>query len=190
MKSPPKKKRDNTAIIEKMKKIKNDEYELIKKGLEIKPVKREKIVRYPTLPKIDEYGETSSSMSKKVNAINKIKKFLSPFVNRISADIYTRVRYMMMMRKELKKIIKEDYGCLKIYKKNPDGTFKYRIGSHIILNKRIGSSSRYGEAYLSEFRDKSKKLLTFVSKIYEYDDEKTMKEIKLLELVTNKVRMS
>ena len=127
--------------------------------------------------------------SLKREAVNKIKKAFSPFLKRISGDIYTRVRYMMMMRRELKQVLKEGKGCLKIYKENPDGTFKYRIGSNIILNKKIGSESVYGEAYLSEFRDKSKKLLTFVSKIYQIDDT-TNEELKILELLSNKVRKS
>ena len=132
----------------------------------------------------------SNSLNRKRNAINKIKKALSPFVKRVSADIYTRVRYLMMMKRELKKVLKNGKGCIRIYKENPDGTFKYRIGHNIILNKRIGSKSVYGEAYLSEFRDKSKKLLTFVSKIFKFDNEKTPKELEILELLTNKVRMS
>ena len=161
-----------------------------------KPVKKlikepkEKPVKKPIKEPKEKSAKKPNSLSIKIKAINKIKKVFSPFVKRISPDIYTRVRYMMMMRRELKKVIKKNYGCLKIYKKNPDGTYKYRIGSKIILIKRIGSPSKYGEAYLSEFRDKSKKLLTFVSKIYEYEELNTMKELKLMELLTNKVRMS
>jgi hypothetical protein len=128
------------------------------------------------------------SSNNKKEAINKIKKAFSPFINRISGDIYIRNRYLIMMRRELNKVLKEGKGCLKIYKENPDGTFKYRIGSHIILNKRIGNDSTFGEAYLSEFREKSKKLLTFVSKIYELNS-KTNQELEILELLTNKVRM-
>ena len=70
-------------------------------------------------------------------------------MKRVSADIYTRVRYLMMMRRELKKVLKDGRGCIRIYKENPDGTFKYRIGHNIILNKRIGSPSVYGEDILS-----------------------------------------
>jgi len=131
----------------------------------------------------------SLSINKKKIAVNKIIKVLSPFVNRVSADVYARNRYLMMVKTEIKEILKKDNGCIKIYKINSDGTVKYRIGNNIILTKRIGSKSAYGEAYLSEFRDKSKKLLKFVTKIYKFDKIKTPRELILLELLTNKVRM-
>ena len=147
-------------------------------------------IKEPTKEQIKDLKKISRSLllNKRTEAVNKIKKALSPFLKRVSADIYTRVRYMMMMKRELKKVIKKDNVCLRIYKKNRDGTYKYRIGSNIILNKRIGTESAYGEAYLSEFREKSKKLFTFVSKIYKIFDD-TALELALLTLLTNKVRM-
>ena len=162
---------------------------IIKKCLNGK-IRNPKTLRCINKKDVKEPVKKSNFLSRKRNAINKIKKALSPFVKRVSADIYTRVRYMMMMKREPKKVIKEGKGCLKIYKKNPDGTFKYRIGSNIILNKRIGSPSVYGEAYLSEFRDKLKKKLIFVSKIFRFSKTKTPKELEILELLTNKVRMN
>jgi hypothetical protein len=157
-----------------------------------KPTKEpsKKPTKEPTKEQIKDLKKISRSLllNKRTEAVNKIKKALSPFLKRVSADIYTRVRYMMMMKRELKKVIKKDNVCLRIYKKNRDGTYKYRIGSNIILNKRIGTESAYGEAYLSEFREKSKKLFTFVSKIYKIFDD-TALELALLTLLTNKVRM-
>ena len=91
------------------------------------------------------------------------------------------------MRRELKK--KELDKCLKIYKENADGTISYRIGNRIILKKRIGSDSVYGIVYLSEFREKEKKLFTFASKIYEYEKSKTVMELDILMKLTNIVRM-
>jgi hypothetical protein len=186
-------KRDSKKGIEIL--FKNKDKEILKsfelvKGNIIKKCPENKIRNPKTLRCVNKkVNKKSNSLSRKINAINKIKKAFSPFVKRVSADIYTRVRYLMMIRRELKKVLEEGKGCLKIYKENPDGTFKYCIGSHIILNKRIGTPSAFGEAYLSEFREKSKKLLTFVSKISKYDNEKTSKELEILELLTNKVRI-
>jgi hypothetical protein len=130
--------------------------------------------------------DKSNDLNKKIEAIKKVKKALIPFKNRVSADIYHRNRYLVLMRRELKN--KKD-GCMKVYKENLNGTYSYRIGNRIILNKRIGSNSVYGIVYLSEFREKNKKLFTFASKVYRYDDYKTSNEIKLLIKFTNIVRM-
>jgi len=186
-------KRDSKKGIEIL--FKNKDKEILKSfelvnGNIIKKCPNGKIRNPKTLRCVNKkVNKKSNSLSRKINAINKIKKAFSPFVKRVSADIYTRVRYLMMMKRELKKVLKDGRGCIRIYKENPDGTFKYRIGHNIILNKRIGSPSVYGEAYLSEFREKSKRLLTFVSKISKFDNVKTPKELEIIELLTNKVRM-
>jgi hypothetical protein len=75
------------------------------------------------------------SLDKKIEAIKKIKKALIPFKNRVSADIYHRNKYLILMRRELKN---KKEGCLRIYKQNPDGSYIYRIGNRIILKERIG----------------------------------------------------
>lgn len=186
-------KRDSKKGIEILFKNKDKEilnsYELINGKIVKKcpngKIRNPKTLRCATMKK----EPMSSSMDKKKKAITKIIKAFSPFVNRVSADVYVRNRYLMMVKREIKEILKTDNGCLKIYKINPDETVKYRIGNNIILKKRIGSKSAFGEAYISEFRDKSKKLLTFVTKIYRFDEKKTPRELKLLELLTNKVRM-
>jgi hypothetical protein len=90
------------------------------------------------------------------------------------------------MRRELKN---KKEGCLRVYKKIPNGfLYSYRIGNRIILKERIGSDSIFGLVYLSEFREKTKKLFTFASKIYEYNN-KTEIELEILTKLTNLVRM-
>jgi len=128
-----------------------------------------------------------NSLDLKINAIKRAKKALSPFINRVSADIYHRNKYLVLMRRELNKR-KNFKSCLKIYKKNDDGTIQYRIGNKIILKKRIGSDSVYGIVFLSEFREKTKKLFTFASKVYKFDEYKTTIELNLLTKFTNLVR--
>jgi hypothetical protein len=126
------------------------------------------------------------SLGKKIEAIKKARKSIIPFANRISADIYHRNKYLMLMRRELKN---RSVGCMRIYKKNLDKTFSYRIGNRIILKKRIGTDSVYGIVYLSEFREKEKKVFTFASKVYEYVEKRAKMELELLTKMTNLVRM-
>jgi hypothetical protein len=133
-------------------------------------------------PKINK----SVSLDKKIEAVKKARKAIIPFANRISADIYHRNKYLMLMRRELKN---RSVGCMRIYKKNLDKTFSYRIGNRIILKKRIGTDSVYGIVYLSEFREKEKKVFTFASKVYEYVEKRAKMELELLTKMTNLVRM-
>lgn len=128
-----------------------------------------------------------NSLDLKINAIKRAKKALSPFINRVSADIYRRNKYLVLMRRELNKR-KNTKSCMKVYKENEDGSFQYRIGNKIILKKRIGSDSVYGIVYLSEFREKTKKLFTFASKVYKFKEDKTKYELELLTTFTNLVR--
>jgi formyltetrahydrofolate synthetase len=130
--------------------------------------------------------DKTNNLSKKVEAIKKVKKALIPFINRVSVDIYHRNRYLILMRRELKG---KKEGCLRVYKENPDKTFSYRIGNRIILRKRIGSNSVYGIVYLSEFREMNKKVFTFASKVYPYMYSRTIMELEILNKLTNVVRM-
>lgn len=128
-----------------------------------------------------------NSLELKIDAIKRVKKALSPFINRVSGNIYHRNKYLILIRRELNKR-KNANSCMKVYKENNDGTYQYRIGNKIILKKRIGSDSVYGIVYLSEFREKTKKLFTFASKIYKFDTYKTTNELMLLTKFTNLVR--
>jgi hypothetical protein len=131
-------------------------------------------------------GTNSIDMEKKVAAIKRVKQILSqPFINRVSADIYRRNNYLVLMKRELKD---KKTGCLKVYKQNKS-KYSYRIGNKIILEKRIGSESAYGEVYLSNFREKTKKIFSFATKIYKYLIMTTAMELSLLEQLTNIVRM-
>ena len=128
----------------------------------------------------------SVSLGKKIEAIKKAKKALSPFVNRVSADIYHRNKYLILMRRELKN---KKRGCLKVYKQYSNNKFSYRIGNKIILKKRIGTDSVYGIVYLSEFREKEKKMFTYASKVYVYSEKKVNMEIGIFDKMTELVRM-
>ena len=153
-------------------------------------IKTKKVVK-PSLIKTDVIKKLVTSvipesLRNKIDAIKKAKKALSPFINRVSADVYHRNKYLVLMKRELKD---KKNGCLKVYKENPDGTILYRIGNRIIFKKRIGTDSKNGIVFLSEFREKDKKLFTFASKIYIYQKKNKDIEIPILEKLTNLVRM-
>jgi hypothetical protein len=152
----------------------------MKKKIDVKSAISKKMKK-----KIDVKSVISGEMKKKIEAIKRVKEALIPFINRVSADVYHRNRYLVLMKRELKNKKK---GCLRLYKKNPDDTYTYRIGNKIILKKRIGTDSVYGIVYLSEFRDKNKKLFTFASKIYKFDYKKTSLELAILINLTEIVR--
>ena len=166
-------------------KIRNPE---TKRCVNPKNIKTEKSMTLgkKSLGKKTEVMKKSVSLGKKIEALKKVKRALLPFKNRVSADIYHRNKYLVLMRRELRN---KKEGCMKIYKKKPDGTFLYRIGNRIILNKRIGSNSVFGIVYLSEFREKEKKMFTFASKVYEYVEKKAKMELELLTKMTDLVRM-
>ena len=154
-------------------------------GKIVKRCDKDKIRNLKTKRCIKVNNNEAILLDKKKEAIEKIMKALIPFKNRVSADIYHRNKYLILMRRELKN---KKEGCLRVYKQNPDDSYSYRIGNRIILKDRIGSDSIFGLIYLSEFREKTKKLFTFASKIYGYVKDAKM-EIELLTKMTNLVRM-
>ena len=87
--------------------------------------------------------------------------------------------------------IKEKNNCLKLYNID-DKKITYKIGNRIILDKQIGRISGNGIVYLSHFKTNIKygtkhdKLNKFAVKITN-DDKYNTYELKILELLTNKV---
>jgi hypothetical protein len=178
--------KDETIIAPKKKTILKDEKKIVPKK---KTILKDETITAPkkkTILKDEIKLFSKNSLEKKIEAINKVKKALTPFKNRVSANIYHRNKYLVLMRRELKN--RKD-GCIRIYKKNADGSISYRIGNRIILKQRIGSNSVYGIVYLSEFREKDKKLFTFASKIYEFKNTRATMELEILNKLTNVVRM-
>jgi hypothetical protein len=96
-----------------------------------------------------------SSNSKKIKAYKKIYKLFTPYIKRISANIIDRINYLLIIKKYLM-TIKEKNNCVRLY--NIDSKTKnpiYRIGNKIILDKKIGSDSKYGIVFLSHFKFKN-----------------------------------
>jgi len=169
--------------------------ELLKKLDEKKELNKKIISKMPTIDylnrnnsknPIKEYKQLKGKkLDEKIKAIKKVRKALSPFINRVSAEIYRRNKYYMLMKRELKN---KKTGCVRIYKKNNDGSYSYRIGNRIILKKRLGVDNKYGVSFISEFREKAKKVFTFSSKIYKHKGFKTYTEIKTANELTKIVR--
>jgi len=102
--------------------------------------------------------------AKSANIIKKnMKKFLLPFINRVSANIYDRINYYNKIIKFFK-LNKSNNNCISIDSYNKERKPIFKIGDNIILKKQIGSPSSHGAIYLSSFRDKNKKLFKYAIK--------------------------
>ena len=153
-----------------------------------------------TSKKIKETGEIYKKLEKKcldknsikIKAYKKIYKLFIPYIKRTSINIIDRINYFIIIKKNLMKI-KNKNNCVRLYNiDEKTKQIKYRIGTNIILDKRIGSDSNYGIVYLSHLKSENKygnkfdKLNKFAVKITN-DDIDNKKEIKILELLTKKV---
>ena len=116
----------------------------------------------------------------------KMKAFLSPFINRVSANIYDRIIYFKKLIKNIKLDSSKNNYCVKFYKFGKDMKPIFRIGNNIILKKQIGSLSSHGSIYLSSFRDKNKKLFKYAIKVIPIT-YKSLIEIKINEILSNAV---
>jgi len=112
----------------------------------------------------------------------KFKKFIYPFINRVSGNINDRIIYYNNITRYIKIDKKNNNYCMRFYKYDINNQPIFRIGTDIILKNKIGSDSVYGIVYLSSFRDKLKKLYKFATKIT-YLSNEIKNEILLLKKV-------
>ena len=202
----PKKDENELKILKKLKeketkkKLKEQELKELKKLKEKetkKKLKEQELKEKETKKKLkeQEFKELKKLKEKKEmtqdNAANiiktKMKKYLIPFVNRVSANIYDRIVYYKKIVKNLNFNKDRNNYCVKFYKfDEKTGKPIFRIGNNIILKKEIGSGSTHGAIYLSSFRDKNNKLLKYVVKVSPIS-YKTPVEIKNNEMVSNAV---
>ena len=134
-----------------------------------------------------------NSNSRKIKAYKKIYKLFTPYIKRITANIIDRINYFLIIKKYLL-TIKEKNNCVRLYNiDEKTKEIKYRIGRNIILDKRIGTDSKYGIVFLSHFKFKNKnkfdKLNKFAVKITDNDID-NKKEINILKILTNNVIQS
>ena len=131
-----------------------------------------------------------NSNTKKIKAYKKIYKLFMPYIKRTTANIIDRINYFLIIKKYLL-TIKEKNNCLRLYNNDElKKEIKYRIGRNIILDKRIGTDSKYGIVFLSHFKfnteNKFDKLNKFAVKITNQDID-NKKEIEILKILTNEV---
>jgi hypothetical protein len=149
---------------------------------EIKPKKISKSISTKTDLDID--------IDKKAIIIQRnFKKFIYPFVNRVSANIYDRKNYYNLVLKFINFHTKKNNYCIRFYKFDENGEPIFRIGDKLILKKMISNSkNKNAVVYLSGFRDKNKKIFKFAVKINAYSKKKkTTKEAITLSYLTKAV---
>jgi hypothetical protein len=122
---------------------------------------------------------------------NKFKSFISPYINRVSAKIESRIEYYNKLFKILNEINEEQ--CLNLINRH-DSRDKhgidiidkqYTLGDNmeILLTKQIGSPSAYGAIYLSKINIKYNQLYKFAIKIFADNDINKI-EIRLVKFLS------
>jgi hypothetical protein len=117
----------------------------------------------------------------------KIGKLILPLMqnNRMS-NIKFRIKYYQILHKYIESRKKYKDNCLRLYKYD-NSTPIYRIGNRIILDKQIGTDSKYGSVFLSHYRLPNKKFgkfFTFATKISNGSDYRNIREYKILKDLT------
>ena len=116
-------------------------------------------------------------------ATNQISSYILPFVKTEKSSILQRIKFFIYI-KELYMKIKDKYNlCIKDYK-NKQVIGNTENDKYIILDRRIGSNSEYGQVFLSHFY---KKLGSFAIKVSSYSLEDFRHEIKILKILTDEV---
>jgi hypothetical protein len=115
--------------------------------------------------------------------VNKFKEFISPFVNRVSANLQSRIDYYNVLFKILDKISEKQ--CLNFYNET-NGNKQYTLGDNkeILLTKQIGTKSKYGIVYLSKLNIDYKKIFKFGIKIM-LNNVGNKKEIQILKVLSD-----
>ena len=108
----------------------------------------------------------------------KLKGFMYPFINRVSANIYDREVYYYKLLKKLKIDIANKNNCLKFYK-IVDGKPEFTISDLIHIKNQIGTESKFGIVYIGSFKDNENKIFKYAIKIAIL--KQSEKEIEYLE---------
>jgi len=147
-------------------------------------VKVAKINKKQLFPVVDKVPNVNI---KSRNSQIKNKNSLSPFTNRVTANIYDRIVYYKKIIKHLKFDKNRKNYCIRFYKfdKKTEKPI-FRIGNNIILKTQISRDSLHGAIFLSSFRDETSKLFKYIIKVTPVNPKTTV-EIKINEIVSNAV---
>ena len=108
----------------------------------------------------------TSSENRKIQG-KKIANFILPIIHRVG-NINNRIKYYNILHKYIETRHKYPKNCLRLYKYDDDDNPIYRIGNRIILEKKIGSNSKYGTVFLSYYKLNNRKfgkIFKFATKI-------------------------
>jgi hypothetical protein len=137
-----------------------------------------------TLINKNKYLNTSSE-NRKIQG-KKIAKFILPIIHRVG-NINNRIKYYNILHKYIETRHKYSKNCLRLYKYDDDDNPIYRIGNRIILEKQIGSSSKYGTVFLSYYKLNNRKfgkIFKFATKISDSLYHRNITEYKVLNDLT------
>ena len=109
-----------------------------------------------------------------------------------ATNIDTRIKYYAILHKYIQSRNKYHNNCLRLYKYTSNKLPIYRVGNRIILDKKIGSESKYGAVYLSHYRFANKnfnnqfgKLFKFATKISDGSYHRNITEYTVLKDLTS-----
>ena len=153
-----------------------------KKVISKKVISKKVISKKINVKKDNVSSNTKNKAAKLIQ--NKMREFLMPFINRVSANINDRISYYKNIVKFLEIDPKYKKYCLRFYKFDDKKQPIFRIGTNVILKNKIGSDSKMGVVYLSSFRDETKRLYKFATKI-SMNHFYTQKEIDILKKLTD-----
>jgi len=130
----------------------------------------------------------TSSENRKIKG-EKIAKFILPIINRVD-NINNRIKYYNILHKYIQSRYKYPKNCLRLYKKDANNEPIYRIGNRIILEKKIGTKSKYGSVFLSYYKLNNKKfgkIFKFATKISDASYHRNITEYLVLKDLTTLV---
>ena len=147
------------------------------------------------LEKLDEIIKKSPTTIKKSLVSLKIEQpiakknssLISFLKKRTNINLSERIKFYHIIHKYIESI-KYDVNCFSIYKDTDDESKKYKIGSKIILDRKIGDDSKYGITFISHFKSTSnselEKYLIFATKLTDLSREGNLIEYQILEYLT------
>jgi len=114
------------------------------------------------LEKLDEIIKKSPTTIKKSLVSLKIDQpiakknssLISFLKKRTNINLSERIKFYHIIHKYIESI-KYDVNCFSIYKDTDDESKKYKIGSKIILDRKIGDDSKYGITFISHLKSTS-----------------------------------
>jgi len=144
----------------------------------------------PTLELIKEKISINSSEKKHLAAKiiqRNFKRFITPFINRVSSNIFDRIIYYKKLMSNLNITFSQNKYCIRLYKIDNDNNPIFKIyRTSIVLKNKIGTDTINGVVYLCSILDRHKRLFKFSAKII-LNNDKSNQEILILSKLSNSI---